>query len=129
MMNTTIIYLILILIGAIYSSYQAISWLLMLWTRLRYKQSFKMQLLKKSAIKLMDAGKKATGVKADQITIYYDDSQSHTFLSENAAQQVRCILQFHQGLDEESRHALEATIDNIRNKPSGQSQHEKVVDY
>lgn len=128
-MITTIIYLILILIGGIYSGYQAISWLLMLWTRLRYKQSFKTQLLKKSAIKLMDAGKKATGVKADQITIYYDDSQSHTFLSENAAQQVRCILQFHQGLDEESRHALEATIDNIRTKPSGQSQHEKVVDY
>ncbi|HGN1705185.1 TPA: hypothetical protein ACKRTE_001016 [Providencia rettgeri] len=128
-MITIIIYLILILIGGIYSGYQAISWLLMLWTRLRYKQSFKTQLLKKSAIKLMDAGKKATGIKADQITIYYDNSQSHTFLSENAAQQVRCILQFHQGLDEESRHALEATIDNIRSKPSGQSQHEKVVDY
>lgn len=128
-MITTIIYLILILIGGIYSGYQAISWLLMLWTRLRYKQSFKTQLLKKSAIKLMDAGKKVTGVKADQVTIYYDDSQSHTFLSENAAQQVRCILQFHQGMDEESRHALEATIDNIRNKSSGQSQHEKVVDY
>lgn len=128
-MITTIIYLILILIGCIYSGYQAISWLLMLWTRLRYKQSFKTQLLKKSAIKLMDAGKKVTGVKADQVTIYYDDSQSHTFLSENAAQQVRCILQFHQGMDEESRHALEATIDNIRNKSSGQSQHEKVVDY
>lgn len=128
-MITTIINLILILIGGIYSGYQAISWLLMLWTRLRYKQSFKTQLLKKSAIKLMDAGKKVTGVKADQVTIYYDDSQSHTFLSENAAQQVRCILQFHQGMDEESRHALEATIDNIRNKSSGQSQHEKVVDY
>lgn len=128
-MITTIIYLILILIGVIYSGYQAISWLLMLWTRLRYKQSFKTQLLKKSAIKLMDAGKKVTGVKADQVTIYYDDSQSHTFLSENAAQQVRCILQFHQGMDEESRHTLEATIDNIRNKSSGQSQHEKVVDY
>lgn len=128
-MITTIIYLILILIGGIYSGYQAISWLLMLWTRLRYKQSFKTQLLKKLAIKLMDAGKKVTGVKADQVTIYYDDSQSHTFLSENAAQQVRCILQFHQGMDEESRHALEATIDNIRNKSSGQSQHEKVVDY
>lgn len=128
-MITTIIYLILILIGGIYSGYQAISWLLMLWTRLRYKQSFKTQLLKKSAIKLMEAVKKVTGVKADQVTIYYDDSQSHTFLSENAAQQVRCILQFHQGLDEESRHALEATIDNIRNKSSEQSQHEKVVDY
>lgn len=128
-MITTIIYLILILIGGIYSSYQAISWLLMLWTRLRYKQSFKTQLLKKAAIKLMDVGKKATGVNTDQITIYYDDSQSHTFLSENAAKQVRCILQFHQGLDEESRQALETTIDNIRNKSSGQSQHEKVVDY
>ncbi|ELY3855364.1 MULTISPECIES: hypothetical protein [Providencia] len=128
-MITTIIYLILILIGGIYSSYQATRWLLMLWDRLRYKRSFKSQLLKKAAIKLMDAGKKVTGVKADQVTIYYDDSQSHTFLSENAAQQVRCILQFHQGLDEESRRTLEATIDNIRNKSPEQSQYEKVVDY
>lgn len=128
-MITTIIYLILILIGGIYSSYQATRWLLMLWNRLRYKRSFKSQLLKKAAIKLMDAGKKATGIKVEQVTIYYDDSQTNTFLSENAAKQVRCILQFHQGLDEESRQALKTTIDNIRTKPSGQSQHEKVVDY
>lgn len=127
-MITTIIYLILILIGAIYSAYQATCWLLMLWIRLRYKKSFKSQLLKKSAIKLMDAGKKATGIKAEQVTIYYDDSQAHTFLSENAAKQVRCILQFHQGLDEESRQALKTTIDSIRNTPSRQPQHEKVVD-
>ncbi|WP_369513081.1 hypothetical protein [Providencia manganoxydans] len=128
-MITSTIYLVLILIGAIYSAYQATCWLLMLWTRLRYKQSFKTQLLKKSAIKLMDAGKKATSVKVEQVTIYYDDSQSHTFLSENAAQQVRSILQFHQGLNEESRQALKTTIDSIRNKPSGQPQHENVVGH
>lgn len=122
------IYLILILVGAIYSGYLATVWLLMLWTRIRCKQSFKSQLLKKAAIKLMDAGKRVTGIKAEQITIYYDDSQTHTFLSEHATQQVRSILQFHQGLDEESRQALKTTIDSIRNTPSRQPQHEKVVD-
>lgn len=127
-MITSTIYLVLILIGAIYSAYQATCWLLMLWTRLRYKKNFKTQLLKKSAIKLMDAGKKATGAEVEQVTIYYDNSQSHTFFSENAGQQVRSVLQFHQGLDEKSRRYLETAIDNIRNPSSRQPQHEKAVD-
>ncbi|GAB1440534.1 hypothetical protein MASR2M36_33190 [Providencia sp.] len=71
---------------------------------------------------------KATGIKVEQVTIYYGDSQAHTFLSENAAKQVRSILQFHQGLDEESRQVLKTTIDSIRNPSSRQPQHENVVD-
>ncbi|GAB1440535.1 hypothetical protein MASR2M36_33200 [Providencia sp.] len=56
-MITSIIYLILILIGGIYSSYQATMMASHVMDRLRYKRSFKTQLLKKAVIKLMDAGK------------------------------------------------------------------------
>ncbi|ENY6783350.1 hypothetical protein ACF1CY_000766 [Providencia rettgeri] len=115
-MITTIINAILIFVGGIYSAYQATCWLLMLWTRLRYKQTFNAQRLKKVAIKLMDAGKKTTGVEVEQVTIYYNNSQSHTFLSENASQQVRSILQFHEGLDDDSRAALKTAVLQIRER-------------